>query len=192
MQLSQVGRFRHALPRLAGPAASFFLTAVLVGFFRSKGPGSGAARQEVELRSGHSRFAGARSRFGTRWRRTRSGKPAIAARQKALLEAEHDLSDKPDPTLRMSRGKPVQVGPAVRLPQGMTLGPVSRRHGLGWKFVRRTCFRRASSLCRILNHEVGGMVFPQMEIKLLARLERFDLDFDLPEHFLPEFPPAIG
>ena len=30
-----------------------------------------------------------------------------------------------------------------------------------------------------------------MEIKLLARLERFDLDFDLPEHFLPEFPPAI-
>ena len=23
------------------------------------------------------------------------------------------------------------------------------------------------------------------------RLERFDLDFDLPEHFLPEFPPAM-
>jgi cytochrome c peroxidase len=35
------------------------------------------------------------------------------------------------------------------------------------------------------------MLFPQMEIKLLARLERFDLDFDIPEHFLPEFPPAI-
>ena len=40
-------------------------------------------------------------------------------------------------------------------------------------------------------HEAGGMVFPQMEIKLLSRLERFDLDFDLPEQFLPEFPPAI-
>src|SRR3979411_985473 len=35
------------------------------------------------------------------------------------------------------------------------------------------------------------MVFPQMEIKQLARLERVDVDFDLPEHFLPEFPPAI-
>lgn len=35
------------------------------------------------------------------------------------------------------------------------------------------------------------MLFPQMEIKQLKRLERFDLDFDLPEHFLPEFPPAI-
>jgi cytochrome c peroxidase len=35
------------------------------------------------------------------------------------------------------------------------------------------------------------MLFPQMEIKQLKRVERFDLDFDLPEHFLPEFPPAI-
>ena len=40
-------------------------------------------------------------------------------------------------------------------------------------------------------HLVGGMVFPQAEIKLLPRLERFDVDFDLPDHFLPEFPPAI-
>src|ERR1700722_1664907 len=35
------------------------------------------------------------------------------------------------------------------------------------------------------------MVFPAMEIKQFPRLERFDVDFDLPEHFLPEFPPAI-
>jgi cytochrome c peroxidase len=35
------------------------------------------------------------------------------------------------------------------------------------------------------------MLFPQMEVKALPRLERFDLDFDLPEHFLPEFPPPI-
>jgi cytochrome c peroxidase len=35
------------------------------------------------------------------------------------------------------------------------------------------------------------MLFPQTEIKSLPRLERFDLDFDLPDHFLPEFPPAI-
>src|SRR5256714_6639809 len=35
------------------------------------------------------------------------------------------------------------------------------------------------------------MVFPQAEIKALPRLERFDMDFDLPDHFLPEFPPAM-
>ena len=37
----------------------------------------------------------------------------------------------------------------------------------------------------------AGMVFPQMQLKQFPRLERFDIDFDLPEHFLPEFPPAI-
>lgn len=47
------------------------------------------------------------------------------------------------------------------------------------------------------NHAEGGMPFPKMMIDELAklsegrRLERFDLDFDLPEHFLPKFPPAI-
>jgi cytochrome c peroxidase len=35
------------------------------------------------------------------------------------------------------------------------------------------------------------MVFPQKQIEALGRLERFDMDFDLPDHFLPEFPPAI-
>jgi cytochrome c peroxidase len=30
-----------------------------------------------------------------------------------------------------------------------------------------------------------------MQIKMFPRLERFDVDFDLPEAFLPEFPPAI-
>jgi cytochrome c peroxidase len=37
----------------------------------------------------------------------------------------------------------------------------------------------------------GGQVFPQMQIAMFPRLERFDVDFDLPEAFLPEFPPAI-
>jgi cytochrome c peroxidase len=42
----------------------------------------------------------------------------------------------------------------------------------------------------------GGMLFPRSTIDdVLAQtgrdLERFDLDFDLPEHLTPEFPPAI-
>jgi cytochrome c peroxidase len=40
-------------------------------------------------------------------------------------------------------------------------------------------------------HAPGGMLFPQMQIEMFPRLERFDVDFDLPEEFLPEFPPAI-
>src|SRR3954449_2446076 len=37
----------------------------------------------------------------------------------------------------------------------------------------------------------GGQVFPQVQIAMFPRLQRFDVDFDLPEAFLPEFPPAI-
>jgi cytochrome c peroxidase len=40
-------------------------------------------------------------------------------------------------------------------------------------------------------HATGGQVFPAMQIEMFPRLQRFDVDFDLPEVFLPEFPPAI-
>jgi cytochrome c peroxidase len=40
-------------------------------------------------------------------------------------------------------------------------------------------------------HTPGGQVFPKMQIDMFPRLERFDVDFDLPDCFLPEFPPAI-
>ncbi len=36
-----------------------------------------------------------------------------------------------------------------------------------------------------------GMVFPDEQIRQFPRLERFDVDFDLPSCFLPEFPPPI-
>ena len=46
------------------------------------------------------------------------------------------------------------------------------------------------------NHPEGGMVFPKFQIDEIKKQEgrdltRFDLDFDLPDHFLPEFPPPI-
>jgi cytochrome c peroxidase len=46
------------------------------------------------------------------------------------------------------------------------------------------------------NHAEGGMLFPKLHIDQIKKqqerdLTRFDLDFDLPQHFLPEFPPPI-
>jgi len=46
------------------------------------------------------------------------------------------------------------------------------------------------------NHAEGGMVFPEFHIKELKRQEgrdltRFDVDFDVPDRLLPEFPPPI-
>jgi cytochrome c peroxidase len=46
------------------------------------------------------------------------------------------------------------------------------------------------------NHAEGGMLFPKHHIDQIKKQEerdltRFDLDYDLPQHFLPEYPPPI-
>jgi cytochrome c peroxidase len=47
-----------------------------------------------------------------------------------------------------------------------------------------------------VKHETGGQVIPADQIDEINKLEkrnlkRFDVEFDLPKHFLPEFPPPI-
>jgi cytochrome c peroxidase len=47
-----------------------------------------------------------------------------------------------------------------------------------------------------VKHPTGGMVFPQQQIDAIQKaeardLKRFDVDFDLPEHLTPEFPPPM-
>jgi cytochrome c peroxidase len=119
----------------------------------------------------------------------KAGKDAVMARQKKLLEARYDLSARTDTSVKMTRGKPIPVGPATRLPAGQTWEKLA---ALSADDIREKGLFPAGFLpLPHPNHPVGGMVFPQHEVKVLARLERFDLDFDLPEHFLPEFPPAI-
>src|SRR5204862_6762691 len=116
-------------------------------------------------------------------------KPAVTARQKKLLEERYDLSVKVDEKVHMTRGKAIPVGPATRLPRGQTWDKLA---DLGSDEIReKGLFPKGFLPLPHPKHEVGGMVFPQMEIKHFARLERFDVEFDLPEHFLPEFPPAI-
>ena len=119
----------------------------------------------------------------------KADKAAVMARQMGLLAQRYDLASHPDPMLKMTRGKPIQVGPAAKLRQGMTWEQLA---ALSADEIRdRGLFPQGFLPLPHPHHEVGGMVFPQMEIKQQARLERFDVDFDIPEHFLPEFPPAI-
>jgi cytochrome c peroxidase len=119
----------------------------------------------------------------------KADKAQVMARQDKLLKERYDLTPRPDSRVKMSRGKPVQVGPATHLPAGTTWDDLAK---MSPEDVRdKDAFPKGFLPLPHPHHEVGGMVFPQMEIKLQKRLERFDLDFDLPEHFLPEFPPAI-
>lgn len=121
-------------------------------------------------------------------------KPEIMEKQKALLEERYDLSDSPLDGVTMTRGKPVQGGVRVKLPEGITWEKLSSMSPA--EIRKQGLFPQGFMPLPHPNHPEGGMVFPQFhidEIKEQTRrdLTRFDLDFDFPDHVLPEFPPAI-
>src|SRR4051812_49945161 len=87
----------------------------------------------------------------------------------------------------MSRGKPLPVGPTARLATGLDW---DRLAGMSQEDIRKANAFPYPSLPHPKQAN-GGQVFPAMQIEMFPRLERFDVDFDLPEAFLPEFPPAI-
>jgi cytochrome c peroxidase len=129
--------------------------------------------------------------FAERMAKDKAGKAAVMARQMKLLEERYDLSKRVHDKVTMTRGKPVPKGPTARLPQGQTWESLAK---LSPDDIRnKGLFPRGYLPLPHPNHPVGGMVFPQHQVKAkqFARLERFDLDFDLPEHFLPEFPPPM-
>jgi cytochrome c peroxidase len=132
--------------------------------------------------------------FATTMRRMQAAKPAIEQRQQQLLEERYDLSDHPASGVTMSRGKPIQVGVRVKLPKGATWESLSR---LSAQDIRtKGLFPAGFMPLPHPNHPEGGMVFPKFQIEEIKKqeqrnLSRFDLDFDLPDHFLPEFPAPI-
>jgi cytochrome c peroxidase len=132
--------------------------------------------------------------FDTLAKRLQAEKPKFAQRQQAMLAERYDLSDRPSTTTAMSRGKPVQDGVRVKLPRSMTWEKLA---ALSPQEIRDKQLWPAGFLpLPHPHHEVGGMVFPEFLITEIKQqtgrdLTRFDLDFDLPDHFLPEFPSAI-
>jgi len=106
--------------------------------------------------------------------------------QKELLTSRYDLSKKTIDEITMSGGKSIPVGPTVNL------------HGTTWEMLDKMTPEQIKDKgvfpykpLPFSDHAEGGMLFPEMITKLLPRLVRFDLDFDLPEHILPDPAPAI-
>jgi cytochrome c peroxidase len=114
-------------------------------------------------------------------------KPKVTEAQRKLLESRYDLTPRTDPNVKMTRGKPICVGPTARLPDGATWDKLG---GMTSEQIRQQNAFPYPPLPHP-KHASGGMVFPQIQTAMFPRLERFDVEFDLPEAFLPEFPPAI-
>ena len=126
--------------------------------------------------------------------RMKAEKPAVMKRQMDLLSERYDLRNDPAPNVTMTGGKPVQQGIRVKLAPGMSW---EKLNAMTPEEIRAGDFFPQGFLpLPHPNHPEGGMVFPQFEINEIKKQEgrdltRFDLDFDLPDQFLPEFPAPI-
>jgi cytochrome c peroxidase len=132
--------------------------------------------------------------FPTVSKRLIEQKAQFAKRHQALLAERYDLADKPAAGVTMARGKPVQGGVRVKLPRGTTW---DRLAGMSAEEIKSKDLWPAGFFpLPHPHHEEGGMLFPKVQIDEVKKqtdrdLTRFDLDFDLPQHLLPEFPAPI-
>lgn len=121
-------------------------------------------------------------------------KPEVMNRQKALLEERYDLSNRPSKDVTMAGGKPIQEGVRAKLANGMSWEALA---GMTSDEVRaKAAWPKGFLPLPHPNHPEGGMVFPKFHIDEVNKQEqrdltRFDLDYDLPDHVLPHFPPPI-
>jgi cytochrome c peroxidase len=171
---------------LIGTAFALFVFAVLSLHAQN------ASDVNVPVKSSY-QFPVAEEDFQPMFKRFSADQPGVRKLQMTLLNERYDLSDRPDPNAKMSRGKPVQAGVRIKL-SGVTWDQLSAMNPEDI---------RAKGLFPIgflpLPHPKngeGGMVFPHFEIEEVKKqtgrdLQRFDVDFDIPDHFLPEFPAAI-
>jgi cytochrome c peroxidase len=112
-----------------------------------------------------------------------------------LLEQRYDLSDGPIANAVMSAGrKPVQGGVRVKLPAGVTWDGLA---AMSPDEIRERGLLPAGFMpLPHVKQATGGQVFPNQQIdeigrKELRNIRRFDVDFDLPDRFTPEFPPPV-
>src|SRR5713101_6373179 len=132
--------------------------------------------------------------FQTTLARMKAAQPAVQKRQADLLAERYDLADRAASGVTMTRGKPLQDGVRVKLPAGTSWDQLA---GMTPADIReRNLFPKGFYPLPHPNHPEGGMVFPKFEIDELKKQEardltRFDLDFDIPDQFMPEFPPPM-
>lgn len=132
--------------------------------------------------------------FQSTMKKDQQAKADVMERQRALLEHRYDLSSRPSAVMMSGGSKAVQEGVRVKLPDGVTWQDLA---SMTPEDVRdQGVFPPGFLPLPHAKHSTGGQVIPAEHIKRMQELEqrdlkRFDVEFDLPEHLMPEFPPPI-
>jgi cytochrome c peroxidase len=121
-------------------------------------------------------------------------KAKVMSDQKALLEKRYDLRDNASNVQMSGKRKAVQQGVRVKLQSGTTwdkLGGMTPD-----QIKQQNAFPMGFRPLPHVKHPTGGMVFPKQQIDEIKKqegrdLERFDVEFDIPTQFTPEYPPPM-
>jgi cytochrome c peroxidase len=128
--------------------------------------------------------------FAEFFRTCSANKPKVMEERHKYMALRYDFTGCVTTAVTMTRGKPLPVGPVVRLPKGVAsweelavLGPEEIR--------RRDLFPPGFRPLSHPLHTVGHQLFPEMYLETHPEHRRFDVEFDIPPTYLPEFPPPL-
>jgi cytochrome c peroxidase len=175
-----LAKTRKLLAGVAGAAVVISLGAA----FAQQGPRGKSSYMPVEITEP----------FSAIFARLSAQKPDVTREHMALLNERYDLSNRPAAGVTMDRTKPVQEGVRVKLPAGKTWEALAN---MSPEQIRdQNAFPKGFYPLPHPKHQEGGFVFPHFLIDEIKRQEgrdltRFDVEYDIQDHFLPEFPPAM-
>lgn len=116
-------------------------------------------------------------------------KPELMKECQEFMNARYDFHERPIKGVFMSgRSKPVMAGPVAKLPQGVD----------SWEALAAMSAdeMRAADVFPYmpLAHPLqttAHMLFPEMWVDVHTEHRRIDCDFDIPDAYLPEYPPPM-
>ncbi len=124
-----------------------------------------------------------------RWvEKMREQKPKLMTDVNEYMDSRYDFSGNPMPGATMTGGRPIMHGPIARLPKGtkswealtaMSPGEIKKADAFPFKPLAHPL------------QTTAHMLFPQAWVQAHPEHERMDVDFDIPNAYLPEFPPPM-
>jgi cytochrome c peroxidase len=171
--------------------AALFLLTTAVGVIWAQ-PGKPKTKQSSEQPKTYMRVL--EQDFDAVMQQDQQDKDHFTERHRTLLDDRYDLRDDASDVMMSGGRKAVQKGVRVLLSEGtdwQSLAEMSPE-----QIHQQDLFPMGFRPLPHAKHETGGMVFPEAQIKEIQRaegrdLQRFDIDFDLPDHLMPEFPPPL-
>jgi cytochrome c peroxidase len=175
-----LAKFQKLLAGAAGAAVVIALGSA----FAQQGPRGKSSYMPVDITEPFSQI----------YARLSAQKPEVTREHMAVINERYDLSNRPAAGVTMDRTKPMQEGVRVKLPTGKTWEALANMSPE--QIHDQDLFPKGFYPLPHPKHSEGGFVFPKFVIDAIKQQEgrdltRFDVDYDIPDHFLPAFPPAI-